>query len=196
MIRDVAKVLMNVLSDLPFIDKLGGYTEVTPESGKAMPVSCDYVYDNCEDNQNYVAFIPEHHLKSMLFFEGVSNVNVTEKKSKDLYAYTVDFNLIGWINKNKLGYEDCNTSSIIINQIIKRLLDQKRINDVLDVPFQALGVTSVRENLKTPSIFTKYGFKDEFRFDPYDYFSIGLTVKFYVDYKCIVDFEIKSELTC
>ena len=196
MIRDLAKTLMNTIADLPFTDKLGGLVELTSTDSRKMLVSCDYIYSNCQGDKTYLEFVPDTELKSMIYFENDNGATLKEKKAGDLMVFETQMRLVGWVNKKKLGYDTCNLTTLIQSSLIKRLMDSKTIKEHTEKPFLAIKILSVKEDNKTPNIFTKNGYKDNFRFNPYDYFSLTIGVHFYVDFNCVDEFVVKTPLEC
>lgn len=196
MIKDLAKVFMNTISDLPFTDKIGGLAELTAEDSRKMLVACDYIQNNCQGDKDYTELVPDKELKSLFYFENDRGASFKESKAGDIMVFETDMRLVGWLNLQKLGYDDCNTTTLIMNALIKRLISNDELKKNLDKPFLAIKTTSVREDNRDPKIFTKNGYKDNFRFKPYDYFAITIGVKFYVNYKCVEEFVVKTPLQC
>lgn len=196
MVRDLAKVLMNTISTLPFTDKIGGVAELTSKDSRQMLVACDYIQNNCQGDKSYTELVPSVDLKSLFYFENERGAVFKEHKAGDIMVYETEMRLVGWINQKRLGYNDENVTSLIISSLIKRLLSNDQIKQNISSPFLAIRTTSVKEDNKDPRIFTKHGYKDNFRFKPYDYFSITFGVKFFIDYNCLNEFVVKTPLEC
>ena len=196
MIKDLARIFMNTIEDLPFTEKIGGLVELTSEDSRKMLVSCDYIYPDCQGNKDYLEFVPSADLKSMFYFENDNGARLKEQKAGNIMVFETDIRLVGWINKKKLGYDDSNVTSLIQNALLKRLMTKDEIAKHITSPFLAIKTTSIKEDNKTPKIFTKNEYKDNFRFNPYDYFSLTISVLFYIDYKCLDSFVVKTPLEC
>jgi hypothetical protein len=196
MIRDLAKIYMSIIAELPFAEKVGGLVELTSDDSRKMLVSCDYIYPKCEPNKDYLEFVPSVDLKSMFFFENDNGARLKDQKAGNIMVFETELRLVGWINKKKLGYDDCNLTTLIQNSILKALTTTDKINQFKTSPFLAIKTKSVKEDAKKPSIFTKNQYKDNFRFNPYDYFSLTIGVDYYIDYSCLEDFVTKTPLEC
>jgi hypothetical protein len=198
--RDIANIIKDKISDLPFIDKISGlvrtvsYTENV--EGQAytykFPVSCDVTYEDCFSNERYKEMTPNSELRSLVYFED-GGINLTGSNSRSS-EYESRIRLVCWLNMKRFDTTECSISGYITSLIIRRLLTTTRFNNGIysDIRFNVSQIPD-----KTSAIFSQYTYDEsatQYMLYPYDYLAIDIKVNYSILYKCLDDIGLTNGL--
>lgn len=210
MTEEVGNILKGLLSDLevggsgpkPFIDKLAGVVKTivkTDKDGdnktvrKSFPVACGMSYAECVNQGRYLDLVPTKKIGCMVYFEDLG-IRLIGRNGAN-YVWRASYRLVGWINMNKLGYDDCSITGNIIATILNKLLVRPANTGI----YQRMQVEVVGQDPKSFDPFSKYSYDEEktqYKMYPFDYFSLPIDVQFEVNPACAEDFEVDTEITC
>lgn len=191
--RDIANIIKDKISDLPFVDKISGlvrtisYTENVDGQTYTykFPVSCDVTYEDCFSNERYKEMTPNSELRSLIYFED-GGVSLTGNNSR-YSEYESRLRLVCWLNMKRFDTTECSISGYITSLIIRRLLTSKRYNQGIysDISFT---ITQIPD--KTSAIFSQYTYDEsatQYMLYPYDYLAIDIKVNYSILYNCLDD---------
>lgn len=191
LIQDAIDLLTPSLTALPWVEFFGGVTQRVsiPQSDgnggtiyKNIPVSCSFTASDCNVAQRYQALTPNSSKKSVLYWEVTQGL--TDQGSKDgqrqKRILTGSARLVGWLNTNKLGINECNTAADAMRSLLP--LMYARVDGFAPgSPFYNSKVVFefAGEDIKDSNIFGAYDYgnnKDGFLLHPYDYFAIRVNI--------------------
>jgi len=105
--------------------------------------------------------------------------------------------LVGWLNKKKLGKDDCSITSIVVANVIRALTQGKRTFN--EFPFTKVSIKINQQVLGDEKIFSRYSYSEteiQYLIYPYDFFALDLKVKFSINEDCMEEFELGIENEC
>lgn len=204
MITEIGNILKSRIISQPYVDRIAGIVmtmieeQVTDENTfiKKFPVSCDISGEDCsESNSRYKDLIPNSNKKSVIYFEDLTGITFLSRE-RDNLLFQCSPRMIGWLNLTKLGRTECSISSLIVPDIIDKLITISPFNTAT---FNRVSIKVNKQVPKTAQIFNKYTFLEketQYLMYPYDYFALDLTVNFAVNKNCIADFAPSAEDEC
>jgi len=180
MIYSIAETIKNTIQGA-YIEKRGGivfpmltesYSEDNKVIEKVFPVTQNPSVQTC-NKSDYIDFIPNDKLRSLLYFELNSNkvVETTNYENK----FNASITLVFWIN-HKLNYKYYNITTYL-KDIIKKI--PKTLNPFQDIYNIQIDIDTVK--IRDKSIFNKYTYKEEhlqYMLYPFDFGSIDLNVEY------------------
>lgn len=199
--RDIANIVKDKISDLPFIDRISGlvrtlsYTETVDGQTYQYkyPISCDVTYDDCVNNERYKDMIPNSDLRSLIYFED-NGANILDSNGRGI-NFTSNIRLVCWLNIKKFDTTDCSVSGYVASHIIRRLLTSGRFSSGIynDIHFV---ISQIPE--KTSNIFQYYTYSEastQYLLYPYDYFALDIKVMYSVMYNCLINID-NADIIC
>jgi hypothetical protein len=200
MINSIIQAFTDQVISLPWVERYGGLvrpavkTFIDENSGliynKTYPISCDVNEKECWEKGRYQDLIPNDKYKSITYFEqrGAITIKETQMTGREMLEFNAPITFVAWLNLPKLGISEC-SSPVFEASAIKMLMNLK----VSELPFQALGVKVIIEasSPKNEGVFTKYSYGDKFGLllYPFDYFSININIRWYVQPQCLPEYE-------
>jgi hypothetical protein len=185
MIYQAAEIVKHFLTDLPFVEKLGGlvktYEKQDPNGNTVRyPVAYNLTETECNAGK-YLDFVPDGKFKSSIYFEG-DRARITRTSGK--IHVEADLKLVCWMNLKKMGV-NLPYSHYAITQIAQAI-PTRMFNytpDGIETP-QYQRVQISLDSTEYENIFSRYTYDKRVLFFPYDYFSININVKFEINYEC------------
>ncbi len=206
MINSIIQSFTEKVTALNWVERYGGLvrpavkTFIDENSGliynKTYPVSCDVTEKECWEKGRYQDLIPNDRYKSITYFEQRGSIAIRETQfgGRDVLEFSAPMLFVAWLNLPKLGISEC-SSPVFEASAIKMLMNM----GVIELPFQALGFKVIIDGSspKNEGVFTKYSYGDKFGLllYPFDFFSISIIVRWYVQPQCLPDYE-PSEPIC
>lgn len=201
MITQIGNIVIDKFKDLPFVDKYAGvvkavtYNEKTTSSTikKIFPAACTLTATECENYSRYLDLCPDSSKKSVMYLED-TGLRLNKREGNYLY-FSVQLNLVVWLNMPKLGYTDCSYSSIAIIDIIKSI----PIKPFNDGNYHMVNINFVSQQPKSLNPFSKYSYDEtinQFLMYPYDYFVLALNIDLRMDLRCLDITPINTEIDC
>lgn len=204
--KEISKILRDRLREgdgLPFVEKYAGLVQTvekvdeSAEGGmirKRFPVSTEVVINGCEVNEDVMT--PESSLKGLIYFE--DNGTIPNGRVGHRFQYVSNVTLICWINRAKiLSNIYSEITGIAIQNIVEKLkIDQNAENVGM---FSGMTVSMTRINPQDVTIFTRYSYDEnvsQYLRPPFEFFSLGLQIKYFINPECVQPIEIKNDLVC
>lgn len=204
--KEISKVLRDRLIEdggLPFVEKYAGMVqtvvrEVTTDESKIktrFPVSTETVInDACLPYEEVMT--PDSSLKGILYFE--DNGATTQGKVGHRFQFTSNLTLVCWINRAKVVssiYSEI-TAIAIQNIMQKMRVDENPENVSM---FTGLTVSVTRIAPQEATLFSKYTYEEsvtQFLRPPFEFFGLGLQVKFSIDPDCVEPLTQTTDEVC
>lgn len=203
--KEVSKVLRDRLradGGLPFVEKYAGLVQtverfIETEAGQTrqrFPVSTETTIGDCESFEDVLT--PDSSLKGLLYFE--DGGTLPKGRNGGAYFFESSLTLVCWINRAKiLSNQYSEITAIAIQNIIEKLkVDQNPENVSL---FSRLSVTLNRIQPQEQTIFARYTYDEavtQFLRTPFEFFALGLQVKFAINNDCVQPLEIENNIVC
>ena len=204
--KEISKVLRDKLREdggLPFVEKYAGLVQTVTEevateetkTKKRFPVATEVVLnDVCSDHEEIIT--PDSSLKGILYFEdgGV----VSQGKVGKRFQFVSNLTLVCWINRAKVVsniYSEI-TGIAIQNIMTKLKVDENPENVSM---FTGLTVSVVKVQPQEASIFSRYTYDEsvtQYLRPPFEFFALGLQVKFQMNPDCVEPLTITNEEVC
>lgn len=189
LIQEALNLLTPEITTLGWVERFGGVVRTISrafedQNGepkyKRYPVSCSVSETDCENDQRYQDLVPDSSKSSVLFWDvtrGLYDVGQVERINAR--AMRGSARLIGWLNTDRLGVNECNTAAKAIRSllpIIFRKFENNTAGDLFTnstVRFEFAG-----EAIKDDAIFQKWDFSRNsgFLMHPYDFFAIDVNI--------------------
>lgn len=201
MINQIGNILIDQLKYLPFVDKYAGVVKViayNEKNGnkrllKFYPAACTTTATQCENNSRYLDLCPDSSKKSVMYLED-TGLRLTSRVGNKL-NFSVNFDLVCWLNMPKLGFADCSYSGIAIASILKVLpLTPQNVGN-----YHLVNTNFVSQKPKSTNPFSKYSYDEtinQFLMYPFDYFVLSLQTDFQIDLRCIDITALTPEIPC
>lgn len=188
LIQEAINLLSAQIINLGWVGLFGGVTQrvsvpQSTENGviyKSIPVSCNAAYTDCIKNNRYKELIPDSGKRSVVYWEvtqGFSDNGEDNHRRRRILQGQA--RLVGWINTNLLGINECNTAAKAIRSLMP-ILYQRFDSATSGALFENSSVEFefISEEVKSSEIFGyDYGKnKDGFLLHPYDYFALNVKV--------------------
>lgn len=228
MVTTICDILKYSLTGLDWLERFAGlampatrtlYTAGADgkqiETGQqTFPVSCGVNAENCWDNQLFKVLEPDSKKAAIAFFTDSGGVQTREIIGPGLkkirFSFSVRF--LCWLNVKRLEgtlpANYCVASGILAPYVMGQLMGEHDAGDVFGPNsiegsiYQNFSVDSIRELVKTPSIFDPFTFamdgeKRNLFIYPYDYFGLQIDGQFTMNLDCLPTMEtILSSLSC
>jgi hypothetical protein len=199
--EQIASILKSKIEHLNFVDKIAGMVrpmiiDMQDKDNKLikklLPIASDITAEQCRGGR-YNDLIPNSKYKSILYFE--DNGTSFSYKAKNRAYFSSKLSLVCWLNLKKL--QDCDVT-VISPQVILMIIAAWP-----EFPFEygiyrEISIKSISENVKNSGIFNKYSYDEslnQYLLWPYDYFSLQISVEYWIGLNCINDITI-TECTC
>ncbi len=191
--HQIANILKDYLSVLPFVDKLSGLVQavqinVPSQEGhvlKSFPVSCDITHTECYDG-HYLDLCPESSKKTVIYFEDRGVRFIRRSGARNEYKSTL--RLVCWINIQRLLNEACfgNITCSVSSKVIKQILCVFPSIPVDIDPFERVYPVVVSEEIRSNAIFSAYTYDDlrQYLLYPYDFFALTIETTFSICMDC------------
>jgi hypothetical protein len=186
----IASIVKGYISDLDFVDKIAGLTQVctfeikgadnTPKQ-ITVPIACCVDPEECGREGAYYDLMPNSEYKTVIYFE---DKGWTFVKSESIFKYYVsNIRLVCWINIEKILGKDCKDdrpctyAAHIIAEIIRHLPE----HPVNITPFAKVYHEITDQEIRSNAIFSQYTYDEkhaQYLMAPYDYFSINIKTDF------------------
>jgi hypothetical protein len=194
LIQEAANLLTAAITALQWVERFGGVVRkisMPQQNGtdgvtyKNYPVSCSVTEVECNRNQRYTELCPDSSKKSVLYWEVLQAFTDygAHREIRKQRLLKGRLRLVGWLNTNKLGLNDCNSAAKAIRSLMPVLFQKfKDIGGLFEnssVEFEYAG-----EEIKDSAIFQAYDYPkniDGLLMHPYDFFAIN------VDVTCILN---------
>lgn len=204
--KEISKVLRDKLRQdggLPFVDKYVGMVQTvtedvaTDETTKRnkFPVSTEVVLnDVCLSHEEVIT--PDSSLKGLIYFE--DNGVQAQGKKGNIFQFVSNLTLVCWINRAKIVsniYSEI--TGIAIQNIMSKLnVDENPENVSM---FTGLTVSVSKIQPQEATIFSRYTYDEtitQYLRPPFEFFGLGLQVKFGVNPNCVEPLTITNEEVC
>lgn len=198
--KEVAKKLIDVLMEnggLNFISLYGGLAQTltTTEAGsteekkltRRIPVTEYAITEKaCDIEETLYNLVLDSSEKGILYFEDNGTVIENERRLAGKFtAYKSNIDLVCWLNRKELtGIEN----DLICQKAISDIVQKLSIKNTNKECFISLSVAVTNIKPQTPAIFAKYSYDEkvtQYLQQPFEYFSIGLEVRYFLNPKCI-----------
>jgi hypothetical protein len=201
-ISAIGNIVINKLSDLPFVDKYAGAVRVASYAvkdgnqtlTKKFPVDCKTTETECQNKSRYFDLCPDSKKRSVMYLED-TGIRPGEKKG-NYQHFTASYDLVCWLNMPLLGFSDCSYSGIAIAGILQRIGSGPAFNSP---PYQLIDIQFAGQKSKMNNPFLKYSYDEtvnQFLLYPYDYFVLALQVNFRIDLRCITAAQLNPPIDC
>ena len=204
--KEIAKVLRDRLQNeggLPFVEKYAGLVqtvteEITADEGtikKRYPVSTEVTINGaCMQHEEIMT--PDSSLKGILYFEDNGTQSLGRFGNK--FKYLSNLTLVCWINRAKIV---SNIYSEITGIAIQNLMQKMDVDGNPENVSMFTGITvSVTRILpQESSLFAKYSYDEnvkQYLRPPFEFFGLGLQVKFGINPDCVEPLEITDTGIC
>lgn len=185
----IANIIVDLIHDLPWIDKLAGMTQVakiqvTSEERKVekrYPISCQLDYEDACKEGCYDELAPNSKYRSVVYFEDGS-FSFRDRRGKRLY-YESNIRLIAWLNYRELRGAGCGSTGEYILDIIQSLPDIP-----VDMgKMRGVTITVTSQARRDSGIFSQYTYNEfqaQYLMIPYDFFALDIRTEFFVVPEC------------
>ena len=199
--KEISKILRDKLREgdgLAFVEKYVGMVQTVvrddPNEGATkksrFPVATEVFINNiCQSNEQIIT--PDSGLKGLIYFED-NGTNPDGKK------YVSNLTLICWINRAKIVsniYSEI--TGIAIQNILNKIgVDENPENVSM---FQGLTVSLTKIFPQEASLFSKYTYDEsvtQYLRPPFEFFGLGLQIKYGINSKCIEPLTITENEVC
>lgn len=211
LIQEILNLLTPDITALGWVERFGGVTRLLTmgfgenERGimqyKTFPISCSVSDVDCVQNQRYQDLVPDSSKKSVLYWEveqGLTDSGQLRER-RNLRSLRGRAKLIGWLNTDLLGVNECNTAAKAARSILPILYKQitagnaGALFDKATVDFQFSG-----EAVKDKAIFSHYNYGsdvDAYLLHPYDFFALTVDIQVNMPL-CDYTFETSTPIDC
>lgn len=185
MVIDIGNILIERFSSLSWVDRYTGVVKVISkrtETNKieTFPVSC-----NASAPIEYTALLPDSSKKSVMYLED-KGIRPTDEDVQGIHM-TAGYDLIGWLNMEKIGYKGCSFSGTAIAGILSKIPNNK-FNQGF---YSQIKIEFLGQYQKNANPFSKYSAFDEtkvqYLMNPYDFFALSMEVRFIVNKNCLAE---------
>lgn len=202
---DLADIVLNLVKDLPWVDKYAGMTRTVVQTQvgdgtkpvkKYFPVACNVTDSDCVKQGTLRDLVPDINYKSVMYFED-NGTRVLGSEGPFINMQS-NIRLVAWLNGKMLGYNGCTISSIAVISILKNLYEQQG-RPFNSGNFLKIQMNAVSQEVKTANIFSKYSYDEsitQYLMHPFDYFALNLQINFSISHNCIDEFELLTEDPC
>ena len=200
--KELSKILRERLQEnggLPFVERYAGLVQTVEKIDidvnqnnvrKRFPVATEVFINNiCQSNEQIIT--PDSGLKGLIYFED-NGTNPDGKK------YVSNLTLICWINRAKIVsniYSEI--TGIAIQNILNKIgIDENPENVSM---FQGLTVSLTKIFPQEASLFSKYTYDEsvtQYLRPPFEFFGLGLQIKYGINSKCIEPLTITENEVC
>lgn len=203
--KEVATVLKNRISDLPFIDVLAGLVQTVESEDfidgtgsqkklKRFPVSYDTQgADNCIGREKDLQ--PNSSRKSIIYFEDYGSQVTGTKMGSSSFNSTL--RLVAWMNRKRLVNDSyAEISGSCIAMIIAKLVPINPINVGI---FSRLTVKVNSVPAQDAGLFSRYTYDEKVRQylrPPFEVFGINIMCSYTVNKGCIPNIDFTNENNC
>jgi hypothetical protein len=200
MTNAIIQAFTDKIISLNWVERYGGLvrpavkTYIDENSGliynKTYPVSCDVTEKDCWEKGRYADLIPNDKYKSITYFEqrGAVTVKASSFGGRDMLEFNAPLSFIAWLNLPKLGISECSTP-VFEASAIKMFMEKI----TPEMPYKAHEVKVIIDSLnpRNEGVFTKYSYGDKLGLllYPFDFFSINLNIRWFVQPHCLPDYE-------
>lgn len=211
MIVEIGNIIKDKLEPLriggvganPFINRLAGVVKMVTKSEQAatggiikqtFPVSCNTSFEECAQNGAYKDLMPNSSVGCIVYLEEDGALTRTDKNSQ-YEIWNTSFILVGWLNQNKLGTNACSITGKVVQTILKQL----NIMPFNSGIYNAIEIDVVSQDPKSFDPFARYTYDEDntqYKFAPFDYFSLRINVVVRINTTCAEAFEIDDPITC
>lgn len=180
----VAKVIKDLLSDLPYFDRASGLVQtITKEdSSKGRGANIRFPVEvDVAELYNMVPMIPDDSIKGMFYIEDGG------AKSEGNNDWTSDLTLVCWFCPKKIA---ANVHAVSANALAD--IASKFRGHINSEPLTRLKINIVSMPVRDVSIFSKYSYSEtqtQFLMPPYDFFAIKLKCSYRLSPNCIEPLE-------
>lgn len=194
--ENIASILKDRIKDLPFIDKIAGLVrpvrvEVLDDKNakqlKTYPIASD-IDVNAITQDKYRSLVPNSKFKSIIYFE--DSGTTLAYRDRDRVGFVGRVILVGWLNLPKLLDCEFKTGS---TQAILSIISKLPGDHFSDGVYREMRITAVNEIPKSNAIFSRYTYdeiKNQYLMYPFDYFALNIQVEYWINIKCIDDFNL------
>lgn len=198
----IANILKDKIKDLPFIDKIAGLVRAqrveiigdnNAKTMKTYPIASD-IDVKAITQDKYRSLVPNSKFSSIIYFE--DSGTTLAYRNGDRVGFIGRMVLVGWLNLPKLLDCEFKTGS---TQAILSIISKLPGDYFSDGIYQAIRITAVNEIPKSNAIFSKYSYdeiKNQYLMYPFDYFALNIQVEYWINVKCIDEFNLGSCKTC
>lgn len=208
--KEVAKKLIEILrrkDALKFISLWGGVVQTleTTEAGstedkkiiRRIPISDYFITERCGEKPQYMPMVQDSSESGIIYFEDNGSVQETSVNiSGKLTAWRCNLDLVCWLNRKKIANEYTEfVNQRVITEIVKQLSFRRKNEDCF-IGMQ-VSVNSIKP--QTASIFGKYSYDEkvnQYLLAPYEYFSISLEIKFFINPECLQKLTLNENQLC
>lgn len=209
LIQEALNLLTPQLTALGWVERFGGVTRrVTMPFGdgsggtiqKAFPISCSVTEADCNNNQRYQDLVPDSDKKSLLYWEVTRELaDQGAALNENRRSLRGSARLVGWLNTDKLGVNECNAAAKAARSILPILYTKfdngggNAIFENANIRFQFSG-----GSIKDKAVFERYDYgkdPDGFLLHPYDFFALDVEV-FVILPLCGYTFTTGAEIIC
>jgi hypothetical protein len=175
------------IQEIPWLDRYKGVVrnieKITIDNErKSYMVGCSDTYDDCFRDDKLYFIAPDDNYNTLVAIEADSPINITDFKKREPTTLTTSIRLLFWCNLRKIGAEDCDTTDLLIGDVIKKITS---ISETNQDDISLYQITSLRVTRSDDNIFNKYDFHDRWRLFPYDYFTVDLTISAKIKNSCL-----------
>ena len=205
--KELSKILRERLQEnggLPFVERYAGLVQTVEKIDidvnqnnvrKRFPVATESVL-NGVCNSNEIIMTPDSSVKGIVYFED-GGTSPLGRVGQD-FKFTSNLTLICWINRAKVVsniYSEI--TAIAIQNIIQKLkIDQ---NPETVSFFKSLSVSLVKIQPQEASVFSRYPYYEtvtQFLRPPFEFFALGLQLKYSINESCVEPLTITNEEVC
>ena len=205
--KELSKILRERLQEnggLPFVERYAGLVQTVEKIDidvnqnnvrKRFPVATESVL-NGVCNSNEIIMTPDSSVKGIIYFEDGGTTPMGRKGSR--FLYSSNLTLVCWINRAKVVsniYSEI--TGIAIQNIIKKMrVDENPENVSI---FTGMTVSVVRILPQEASIFSRYTYDEtvtQFLRPPFEFFALGLQLKYSINESCVEPLTITNEEVC
>jgi len=202
MLNQVIEQIQPLLGELCWVHMNCGLSKMavrtTPTEKQSYPVSVKCKEAECWSNGIYKQLTPNgRDYSSLLYWESVRGVSLDPNRrvgKRDKYSAELD--LIVWLNLPKLGYEACDSSSAVLNDILRMLNEKVQpTNSLSNIEFNF----KFQHDFKgVRNVFNKYTYGNQERlfFYPYEALAFRVEACWFAKIDCLPEFECKEEIEC
>lgn len=213
MLNAVTDCLKQRLSELPFIETIGGIVQpidkvdekydnnnnVVGYASTTFPISCG-MESTCFDNGRYMALVPDDSKKSVGYFEQIGGVRPVGKTGAkgNIVCFEGRLRFVCWLNLLKLGLVDnCTYAPQFVINTICNIEGGCSLEPVFTESHFTVEV--IEEVKRDASIFKDYSYdrnRLQFLMFPFDYFALDLRIKLFISKGCLKPIVLGEPIEC
>ena len=205
--KELSKILRERLQEnggLPFVERYAGLVQTVEKIDidvnqnnvrKRFPVATESVLNGvCSSNE--IIMTPDSSVKGIIYFEDGGTTPMGRKGSR--FLYSSNLTLVCWINRAKVV---SNIYSEITGIAIQNIIEKMRVDENPENVsiFTGMTVSVVRILPQEASIFSKYTYDEtitQFLRPPFEFFALGLQIKYGINSDCVEPLTITNEEVC